>query len=115
MELHCRGNPYAKGTALKSIISSALFPEASRKDTLTYPEKGQAPYKLFVEERYLSKSTKLMWDPMTKLKLYIFSNWMGKTQMKVGKKVIKLREQCQLVLGRCLVIQKSRSELVQRL
>ena len=51
---------------------------------------------------------------MTKLKLKNFSNWMGKTRVKVGEKVTKLREERQL-LGRCLVIQKSRPELVPRL
>lgn len=51
---------------------------------------------------------------MTKLKLKNYSNWMGKTRVKVGEKVIKLREERQL-LGRCLVIQRSRPELVPRL
>ena len=67
MELHCQGNPYATGTSLKSIVSSAIIPEDSKIDILTYPEKGQAAYELFVEERYLSKSTKSMWHLMTKL------------------------------------------------
>lgn len=67
MELHYKGNPYATGIPLKSTVSSALIPEHSKTDILTYPEKGQAAYELFVEKRYLSKLTNSMWDPMDEL------------------------------------------------
>ena len=51
---------------------------------------------------------------MKKLKLKTFSNWMEKTEIRVGDKVIKLREERQL-LGRFLIIQGSRPELVPKL
>ena len=51
---------------------------------------------------------------MKKLKLKTFSNWMEKTKVRVGDKVIKLREEREL-LGRFLIIQGSRPELVPRL
>jgi len=44
---------------------------------------------------------------MKKLKLKTLSNWMEKTEIRVGDKVIKLREERQL-LGRFLIIQGSR-------
>ena len=51
---------------------------------------------------------------MTRLKLKTFSNWMAKTRVTVGDKVIKLREERQL-FARFLVIQQSRPELVPKL
>lgn len=41
-------------------------------------------------------------------------NWIQKTKVKVGEKVFKLREDRQF-LGRCLIIQESRPELVPKL
>ena len=51
---------------------------------------------------------------MKKMKLKTFITWMAKTLVSVGDKVIKLREERQL-LARFLVIQQSRPELVPRL
>lgn len=51
---------------------------------------------------------------MKKLKLKTFSNWMEKYKFCVGDKVVKLREECEL-LGRFLIIQGSRPELVPKL
>jgi len=55
-----------------------------------------------------------MWDPMKKLKLKTFTNWMLKTKVCLGDKVIKLLEEREL-LGRFLIIQGSRPELVPKL
>ena len=49
-----------------------------------------------------------------KLNLKTFSNWMEKTKIRIGEKIIKLREEREL-LGRFLIIQGSRPELVPRL
>jgi len=51
---------------------------------------------------------------MKKLKLKTFVNWVEKTKIRVGDKVIKLREERQL-LGRFLIIQRSRPALVPKL
>ena len=51
---------------------------------------------------------------MKKIKLKTFSNWMEKNRIRVGDKVVKLREERQL-LGRFLIIQKSRPELVPKI
>ena len=51
---------------------------------------------------------------MKKLSLKTFSNWQKKLRFTVNKKVVKLREDRQL-LARFLVIQRSRPELVQKL
>ena len=48
------------------------------------------------------------------VKLKTFSNWMERTKLRLGEKVIKLREEREL-LGRFLTIQESSPELVPRL
>ena len=65
-------------------------------------------------ERILAGSATSIWDPMKKLKLKTHSTWMAKQKVRVGNKIIKLREERQL-LARFLVIQQSRPELVPTL
>ena len=55
-----------------------------------------------------------LWDPVKKLKLKTYSTWMKKASIAVGNKVVKLREDRQL-LARFLVIQQSRPQLVDKL
>ena len=62
----------------------------------------------------MSTSSQSVWDKMKKLKLKAFSNWMEKMKVRVGDKVIKLREEREL-LGRFLIIQGSRPSLVPKL
>ena len=62
----------------------------------------------------LPSSKHSLWDALKKLKLNISSNCMEKTKVRLGDKVIKLREEREL-LGRFLIIQGSRPELVPRL
>lgn len=114
IELHCEGNPFIVGTPLKSIASSVLIPEAAKEDILDRDEKGLDSYRKFVRETLLIDSPKSVWDTMKKTKLKTFNTWMEKTRVSVGDKVIKLREERQL-LARFLVIQQSRPELVPRL
>ena len=114
VELHCKGNPYVNGTPLKSLVSSALIPEKAKQDIINYASIGQKQYQDFVEDRLLKTSQRSVWDKMTKLKLKTFSNWMAKTRVQVGDKVIKLREERQL-LARFLIIQQSRPQLVPKL
>jgi hypothetical protein len=102
------------GTPLKSIVSSVLIPEAAKEDILSQDEKGLDGYRKFVHERLIPDASMSVWDTMKKMKLKTFSTWMAKTRVSVGEKVIKLREERQL-LARFLVIQQSRPELVPRL
>ena len=71
-------------------------------------------FEQFVSDRLLASSEFSIWDPMKKMKQKSFSNWMKKTKVQVGDKVIKLREERQL-LGRFLIIQRSRPELVPKI
>ena len=114
IELHCEGNPFTVESPLKSLVSSALVPQKAKEDILCYAEKGQKRFEEFVGDRLLPTSKHSLWDAMKKLKLKTFSNWMEKTKVRVGDKVIKLREEREL-LGRFLIIQGSRPELVPRL
>jgi len=114
IQVHCEGNPYLVGTPLENIVSSVIIPDSAAVDILHRDEKGQLAYETFVEERILSSSTTSIWDRMQKLKLKTHSTWMAKKTVRVGDKVIKLREERQL-LARFLVIQQSRPELVPKL
>ena len=55
-----------------------------------------------------------VWDKMKKMNLKAFSNWMDKKKVQVGDKVIKLREEREL-LGRFLIIHGSRPHFVPKL
>ncbi len=90
------------------------MPEDAKDDILHFGEKGQKRFEEFVCERLLPTSKLSVWDSMKKFKLKTFWNWMAKTKVRVGDKVIKLREECEL-LGRFLIIQGSQPELVPKL
>ena len=114
IELHCVGNPFTEKAPLKSLVSSALVTERAKDDIQHFSEKGQTRFQEFVSDRLLPKSTLSVWDCMRKLKLKTYSNWMEKTKVRVGDKVVKLREEREL-LGRFLIIQRSRPDLVPKL
>lgn len=114
IELHCEGNPFKVNTPLKSLASSALVSNEAKQDILQFTEKGQKCFEEFVSQRLMSTSSVSLWDKMNKLKLKAFSNWMEKVKVRVGDKVIKLREEREL-LGRFLIIQASRPSLVPKL
>ena len=67
-----------------------------------------------LDNQTLVGSATSIWNPMKKLKLKTHSTWMAKRKVRVGDKIIKLREERQL-LARFLVIQQSRPELVPKL
>ena len=114
IEKHCGGNPFKDRTPLKNLASSALIPEKVKYDILNYATEGQKCFDDFVQERLFSNSTISVWDTIKKIKLKTFSNYMQPIKTKTGEKVINLREERE-VLGRILIIQRSRKELVPKL
>ena len=114
IELHCTGNPFLLKTPLKILSSSALIPEEAKSNFLHFAEKRQKYFDSFIHDRLLPTSKLSVWDPMKKLKLKTFSNFMQKIKLHLGDKLIKLREEHEL-LGRFLIIQGSRPELVPKL
>lgn len=103
IELHCAGNPFTVKYPLKNLGSSALVPEYANDDLLCFAESGQKRFEEFIHDRLLPTSALLIWVSMKKLKLKTFSNWMERTKVRVGDKVIKLRKEREL-LGRFLII-----------
>ena len=103
MEMHCTGNPFIDKFPLKSLVSSGIVPTEAKNDIINFAQKGQLQFEQFVETRLLSTSSSSVWDTMKKMILKTFSNWMEKTKLRIGEKVIKLREERQL-LGRFLII-----------
>ena len=114
IELHCTGNPFTVKSPLKSLVSSAIVPEDAKDDLLHFAEKGQKRFEEFVHDRLMPTSILSVWDSMKKLKLKTFMNWMEKTKVRMGDKVLKLREEREL-LGRFLIIQGSRPDFVPKL
>ena len=114
IELHCEGNPFEVNTPLKSLVSSALVSDETKQDILQFTEKGQKCFEEFISQHLMSTWSLSVRDKMKKLKLKAFSNWMEKATVHVGDKVVKLREEREL-LGRFLIIQASRPSLVPKL
>ena len=112
---HCNGNPFSVDTGLMNIASNMAVSSTAEKDIVERDKKGEAAFKIFVANRLVKATAKIsMWDPVKKLSLRSFANWQKKERCIVNKKVIKLREDRQL-LARFLVIQRSRPELLQKL
>ena len=95
-------------------MSSTIILDVVKKHILNLASIGQKRYADFVEERLLVSSDKSVWDKITKLKLKTFSNWMEKSKVRVGDKVVKLKDERGL-FARFLVIQQSRPGLVPKL
>ena len=91
---------------LKNLVSSAIVPDDAKDDILHIAEKDQKQFEEFIRNKLLSTSIISVWDLLKKLKLKTFSNLMSKTKVRLGDKVIKLREERELI-GRFLIIQGS--------
>ena len=112
---YCMGNPFATDMELMNIASNITVSPIAERDMVERDKKGEEAFKSFVANRLLNATAKMsMWDPMKKLSLKSFANWQKKARCIVNKKVIKLREDRQLLAG-FLVIERSRPELVQKL
>ena len=90
------------------------IPDAVKYDILNRDEKGQARYEEFVTHRMINGSPTSLWDRVENLKLKRYSTWMTKATIAVGDKLLKLREDRQL-LARFLAIQQSRPQLIDKL
>ena len=82
-----------------------VIPDIAKGNILLRDDKGTMKYEEFVSERLVASTTKMsVWDPFKKMKLKTFSTSHKKTIHKVGNKLVKLREDQQL-LARFLVVQ----------
>ena len=87
----------------------------AKEDILHRDTKGTKRFEEFVSERVVgTTASKSVWDPIKKMKLMTFSTYKQKTKCKVGNKLVKLREDRQL-LARFLVVQQSRPSIIESL
>jgi len=114
IEEHCGGSPFVDQKPLVNLVSMMAIPDAAKNDILNRDEKGQARYEEFVRYRMTDGSQASLWDRVEKLNLKTYSTLLKKATIAVGNKVVKLREDRQL-LARFLVIQQSRPQLVDKL
>ena len=82
IEVRCKGNPFVNKMQLKCISSSSWISEHAKDDIINYAKKGQAEFEKFVDSTMHQTSERSVWDPMTKMKLKSFSNWMEKKKNK---------------------------------
>ena len=48
----CKGNPFrSENTKLRNIASGVIIPDSAADDIINYPDKGQARYEEFIEQR----------------------------------------------------------------
>ena len=112
---HCEGNPFITDTGLTNIVSSMAVPDKDKNDIILRDQKGHERFAEYVSNRLVKASAKLsIWDPIKKLNLRTFSNCHGKSICKIGNKLVKLREDRQL-LARFLVVQQSRPQLMENI
>ena len=112
---HYMENPFAADIELMNIALNMKVSPIAERDIVERDKKGEQAFKRFVADRLVNATAKMsMWDPMKRLSLKTFANWQKKQRCAVNNKVIKLREDRQL-LARFLVIQRLRPEMVQKL
>lgn len=113
---HCGGNPFAcDDINIMNLVSNMEVPEDAKEDILHRDEKGTSKFEEFVCERVVASTAKLsIWEPMQKMKLKTFNTCRKKTRCKVGNKIVKLREDRQL-MARFLLVQQSRPNMIQSL
>ena len=85
---HTGGNPFEDLSPLKTLTSATLVPESAADDIVKFGEKGLKCFQEFVKNRLMSSSLASVWDPMSRLKLKTFSNFMPKTVIPLGDKMI---------------------------
>ena len=83
--------------------------ETDTNDILRRDEIGQQMFEAFVTER-LTEGKLFVWDKMTKKKLGTFKSANAMTEIRMGDKVVKIKEERGL-LQRFIVISRSRPEL----
>ncbi len=89
--------------------------ETHAEDRLKQDDKGQARFEESKEQRLIKKkATMTLWDKIKKMNLKTFNTSTKKNTIKTDSKIIQFREDRQL-LARFLVLQKSRSNIVDSL
>lgn len=112
---HCEGNPFSNNTTLCNIASSMQVPEAATDDIINRDVKGEEQFQKFLETRLHSETaTMSISDRIPKMKLKTFSTCNQKTVVRIRDKLVKLREDRQL-LARFLIVMESRPEMATHL
>ena len=111
---HLEGNPFEIDVKLMNLFTHGLI-ESHVDDILKRDDKGQVRFEEFKEQRLIKETaTMTLWDKIKKMNLKTFNTSTKKNTIKIDSKIIKLREDRQL-LARFLVLQKSRPNIVDSL
>lgn len=87
------------------------IPDSGKDDILNLAQKDKLKFEEFVRGRLVRQTSKMpIWDAMKKITLKTFSTCNKKTTFKIGDKLVKIREDRQL-LARFLIVMESRSQI----
>ena len=105
------GNPFnsAEDDELYNLLTKAVMNETATNDILLRDQIGQQMFKDFATER-LTEGKLSVWDKMTKKKLQTYKNDNVSTEIRVGDKIVKIKEERGL-LHRLIVISRSRPDV----
>ena len=108
---HEHGNPFESTDEdeIYNLLTKEVMTETATKDIIQCDELGQQMFEDFVKER-LTEGKLSVWDKMTKKKLKTFKSANATTDIKIGDKMVKIKEERGL-LQRFIVISRSRPEL----
>ena len=88
-----------------NLLTKEVMTETATKDIIQRDELGQQMFEDFVKER-LTEGKLSVWDKMTKKKLKTFKSANATTDIKIGDKMVKIKEERGL-LQRFIVISRS--------
>ena len=107
------GNPLEQSDADKdeiyNLLTKEVMSETTMSDILRRDAIGQEMFEAFVQERLIEGKLSV-WDKMSKRKLQTFKSSNASAELKLGDKVIKIKEERGL-LQRLIVITRSRPDL----
>ncbi len=108
---HEHGNPFESTDedGIYNLLTKEVMAETATKDIIQRDELGQQMFEDFVKES-LTEGKLSVWDKMTKKKLKTFKSANATTDIKIGDKMVKIKEERGL-LQRFIVISRSRPEL----
>ena len=108
---HQHGNPSesADEDEIYNLLTKSVMNETVTNDILRRDEIGQQMFEGFVTER-LTEGKLSVWEKISKKKLGTYKSANASTEIRVGDKVVKIKEERGL-LQRFIVISRSRPEL----
>lgn len=92
-----------------NLVTKAVMPNETKTDLCDIDSKGNKQFTLFTEERLKSNAVNF-WAPLKKVSLKTWKDSVRKTNVKLGDKVVELKEDRGL-FARMLIVANSRQDV----